>query len=326
MTLTADDILAQVEKYHLLPDKDLATVRAKWFVPERADAHDGARLCDGLRANHVISDFVLAALAQGRAERLILNKYRLIDRLRHGPEAGDYLAVDPFDRLVHIQIIAPAVAHDLNLFSRFREVAQRAMNVRHPNVPRILDLGHTPEVDYLVSDHIEGESLAEVLKKRGKLALDLAVRMFVMAFDGLEALHHGEVWAGELTAGCLVVTSGDRPGGRTIRLANFAFPKRLFDSSSLDLGNGPPAARPSSPPAGENLLPEGPASPEDDIARLGAVLYRCVTGLEATVGDSPMKVHQVAPEVPIDLADLIDRLVDPDPEFRPGLPGAVAEE
>ena len=75
---------------------------------------------------NVMSDLVLAALAQGRAERLILNKYRLIDRIRNGPEAGDYLAADPFDRQVHIQIIAPGVTHDMDLFSRFRQVAQRA--------------------------------------------------------------------------------------------------------------------------------------------------------------------------------------------------------
>src|SRR5688572_116723 len=112
MQSTADDILAQIEKYHLLSAKDIATVRAKWFLPERPEAQDGTRLCEGLRANNALTEFALSALVRGRADRLILNKYRLIDRLRSGPEAGDYLAADPLDRRVHIQIIAPAVAHD----------------------------------------------------------------------------------------------------------------------------------------------------------------------------------------------------------------------
>ena len=66
----------------------------------------------------------------------------------------------------------------------------------------------------------------------------------------------------------------------------------------------------------------GPATFDGD----GTAAFGCVTGRDSTVGDAPMKVHQAAPDVPTDLADLIDRLVDPDPDFRPGLPGAVAEE
>ncbi len=267
---------------------------------------------------------VLSALAAGRADRLILNKYRLVDRLTAGPEAGDFLAVDPLDRRVHIQIVAPAVAHEPALFHRFRQVAQRAMSVRHPNIPRVLDLGHTPEVDYLVTDHVDGESLESVLRKRGKLTTDLAMRMFVMAFDALEALHHGRLWAGELTAQSLVLTGQER--GRSIKLTSTAFPKRLFDSSALNVtGESTPAAEKAPPLAGDDLLPEGPGRAEDDIARLGAVLYRCVTGREIELaGESPPPVRELAPDVPPDLAELIESLVDPDPDRRPSTAAVVA--
>lgn len=324
MLSTADEILAQIGNFHLLSAKDIATVRAKWFVPERADSHDGARLCDWLRSNNVFSDLVLNALSRGWADRLILNKYRLIDRLRNGPEAGDYLAADPLDRRVHIQIISPAVAHDLALFGRIRQVAQRAMNVRHANVPRVLDLGHTPDVDYLVSEHVEGESLEDVLKKRGKLPPDLAIRIFVMAFDALEALHQGKVWAGDLTADCLVLTGAER--GRSVRLANFAFPKRLFDSSALNIGGDVvPAGPAATQSADEQMLLEGPARAEDDIARLGSVLYRCVTGRDVPRnGSAPVATGEAARDLPPELAELIDSLVDPDPDQRPSTAAVVA--
>ncbi|HVK08871.1 MAG TPA: PilT/PilU family type 4a pilus ATPase [Gemmataceae bacterium] len=322
MPATADDLLGQIESYHLMSAEDIAAVRARWFLPDRPEAHDATRFCEWLRASHALTDFTLNALARGRADRLTLHKYRLIDRLRAGPEAGDYLAADPLDRRVHIQIIAPALAHDPARFGRFRQVVQRAMNVLHPNVPRVLDLGHTPDVDFLVSEHIDGESLEEVLKKRGKLPPDLAVRIFVMAFDALEALHRGQLWAGELTAGCLVLTVGDKGGhgGRSVRLANFAFPKRFFDSSALNVTGQPAAA---APPPADDLLPEGPAEPEDDIARLGAAFYRCVTGWEPAPAAAPARVQELAPDVPIELADLIDHLVDPDPGRRPPTAAAV---
>ena len=326
MQATADDLLKQIEAYHLMSAEDIDAVRARWFLPERPEAHDATRFCEWLRASHALNDFTLSALARGRADQLTLHKYRLLDRLRAGPEAGDYLAADPLDRRVHVQIIAPALAHDQARFGWFQQVVQRAMNVHHPNVPRILDLGHTPDVDFLVSEHIDGESLEEVLKKRGKLPPDLAVRIFVMAFDALEALHQGRLWAGELTAGCLVLTVGDKGGhgGRSVRLANFAFPKRFFDSSALNVTGQPaPAAPPPTGLAADDLFPEGPAKPEDDIARLGVAFYRCVTGREPAPAAVPARVHKLAPDVPIELADLIDHLVDPDPGRRPPTAAAV---
>lgn len=325
MQQTADDLVKQIETFHLLSPTEVAALRTKWFLAERAEQHDAARFCDWLRANHSLSDFVLSALSRGQANRLALNKYRLIDRLQSGPEAGDYLAADPADRHVHLQIIAPSVAHDATRFGRFRQVAQRAMNVRHPNVPRVLDLGHTPEVDYLVSEHIDGESLEEILKKRGKLPLDLAVRIFIMIFDALEALHHAGLWAGELTAGSLVLTSGDKGhGGRTVRLANFAFPKRLFDSSALNVSGQSASIPATDGSASVDLLPEAPEKPEQDVARLGRVLFRCVTGKEPAATNASVHIRQTAPDVPAALADLIDRMIDPDPARRPQTAAEVA--
>ncbi len=326
MQATADDLVKQIETYHLMTAKEVGAVRSQWFLAERAEAHDGARFCEWLRANHTLTDFVLVALSRGRANRLALNKYRLIDRLQTGPEAGDYLAADPGDRRVHVQIIAPALARDLARFGRFQQVAQRAMNVRHPNVPRVLDLGHTPDVDYLVSEHLEGESLEEILKKRGKLPVDMAMRLFVMIFDALEALHDAGLWAGELTASSIVLTSGDKAqGGRTVRLANFAFPKRFFDSSALNVTGQTAATARTNGLADDDMLPETPAPPAEDIARLGAVFYRCVTGREPLPVKAPARVRQLVPDILPDLADLIDRTVDPDPSRRPQTAADVAD-
>lgn len=323
MPTSAEELVKQIETFHLMSAEEVGALRSKWFLAERAEALDGGKFCEWLHANHTLSDFVLTALSRGRADRLALNKYRLLDRLKTGPEAGDYLAADPADRQVHVQIIAPAVARDAARLSRFQQVAQRAMNVRHPNVPRVLDVGHTPDVDYLVSEHLEGESLEDILKKRGKLPIDFAVRIFVMIFDALEALHQAGLWAGELTASTLVLTTGGQ-GGRTVRLANFAFPKQFFDSSALNItGQAAPAAKTDSWANG-NLSFEKPAPPEQDIAQLGAVLYRCVTGQEPPVLKAPAPVRMVAPFTPPELADIIDRLVDPNPASRPRTAADVA--
>src|SRR5205085_12470476 len=101
------------------------------------------------------------------------------------------------------------------------------MNVKHAGVARVLDLGQARGVNYVVSEHVEGESLEEHLKKRGKLNYELAARIFAFVFDALQALHQNGVQAREVHAGSLIFTStGTSAGGsRTVRLVNVGLPQ-----------------------------------------------------------------------------------------------------
>jgi twitching motility protein PilT len=202
-------------------------------------------------------------------------------------------------------------------------------------VAHVLDLGQARGVDYLVSEYVEGETLEELLKKRGKLNCAAAARIFAIAFDALGALHDHKVSAGELSAGCLVFTAADRtPSARTVRIVNAVFPRRLFDASALGLVSGeqlPEGARPTGP-ADRHLSFDGAPRPEEDIVRLGALLYRSVTGQEPypagespRPGRAPTPVRQAVPDVPDLLADLLDRLMDPSPGGRPRSAAAVAK-
>src|SRR5262249_42106490 len=218
---------------------------------------------------------------------------------------------------------------------KFRQAVQRVMNVTHPGVAHVLDLGQARGVDYLVSEYVEGETLEELLKKRGKLNHAAAARIFAIAFDALGALHEHKVSAGELNAGCLVFTAADKaPTARTVRIVNAVFPRRLFDASVLGIASGeqlPEAARPAGQ-AERQLTFDGAPRPEEDIVRLGGLLYRCVTGQEPhPAGDSHRPgrtvtpVRQAAPDVPDLLAALLDRLMDPSPGGRPRSAAAVAK-
>src|SRR5262249_13026944 len=166
-----------------------------------------------------------------KADQLTLNQYRLTDLVRTGLEAGDFLATDPMDQVLRVQIVAPAVTQRPGWFEQFRDAAQRAMSVAHPGVARVLDFGQARSIHYLVSEYVEGESLEDVLKKRGKLNYELAARIFALVFDALSALHQNGVRAGELSASSLLFTSVGTSGGgnRTIRLINIGFPRQLFD-------------------------------------------------------------------------------------------------
>jgi twitching motility protein PilT len=328
---TAEDLLKQIEEYHLMSPKDFGAMKARWVRPGRKEVQDAARFREWLRVNDCLTDFVLSALMRGKADLLSLNQYRLTDLVRTGVQAGDFRATDPLDRVLRLQVVSPALAEDPAWIAKFRQAAQRAMSVQHPGVPRVYDFGQARGVEYLVSEYVDGEPLEELLKKRGKLSYELAARIFAIVFDALHALHQHGVRAGELNAGSLVFTTVEKSagGGHTVRIVNACFPRRIFDSSALGITD---AEQPRPTGADDDVQFEAAPRPEEDIFRLGLVLYRCLTGQEAyPANEAPRPgrvapaVRQVAPEVPALLADLVDRLIDPVPANRPKSAAAVAK-
>jgi twitching motility protein PilT len=330
MPSTAEDLLTQIEDLHLMSAKDIEAVKSRWFRPGRKEIQDAARFGDWLRVNDYLTDFVLSALTRGKADRLTLNQYRLTDMLRTGAQAGDFRATDPLDRILRLQIVSPAVTMDSARAEKFREAVRRVMQVQHPGVARTIDVGHADDIGYVVSEYVEGDSLEDLLQKRGKLSYDFAARVFAIVFDALHALHQQGVGAGDLSADCLVFASAEKSGGgaRTVRLLNAGFPRQFFDSAASGLVGGDEERR-HEISRYDDIQLEETSSPEDDILRVGEVLYRCVTGQEpykaTRPGRAALPVRQAAPEVPAMLADLVDRLIDPVPANRPKSAAAAAK-
>jgi twitching motility protein PilT len=311
-----------------MPTEEVAALRARWFRSGRKEVDDATRFCEWLRANDYLTEFVIGALASGKVDWLTLNQYRLTDRVRAGVQAGDFLALDPLDHVVRVQIVSPTIPSGPAWYEKFRSAVGRLTNLQHPGVARVLDFGQARGIDYLVSEFTDGESLEDVLRRRGKLKPDLAARIFALVFDALQALHEGGVPAGELGAEYLIFASTDKAsgGGRTVRLINAGFPRRFFDSSALGIGG--PETRSQGLRRGESsdgLEFDAAPRPAEDIARLGLLLYRCVSGQELRSGRPIPPVRQAATEVPELLAELIDSLVDAVPENRPRSAAAVAK-
>jgi twitching motility protein PilT len=329
MQVTVDDLLSQIEKLQLMPAKELAAMKGRWFRPGRQEADDAARFCEWLRVNNYMTDFVISVLARGKADWLILNHYRVTDLLRSGAQAGDFLATDPLDRVVRLQIVSPSAGHGPDWYEKFRLVVQRLMNVHHPGVARVLDLGQARGVDYLVSEFVQGESLEEVLKKRGKLPWALAARIFAIVFDAVGALHQNGVGAGEASGEHLIFASADKSAGsKTVRLVNAGFPRHFFDSSALGIGE-PHAEQPRRTARKDDVILDAAPRAEEDIYRLGLLFYRSITSHEESAltrsGTGRSPVRQTAPDVPSMLADLMDSLVDAVPANRPKSAAAVAK-
>jgi twitching motility protein PilT len=321
MQITVEDLLSQMEKLHLMTPEELSAVRSRWFRPGRQEVDDPSRFCEWLRVNNYMTEFVISVLGKGKADWLILNQYRLTDLLTAGAQAGDFLAVDCMGQGVRLQIVSPRVARGPDWYEKFRLVAQHLMNVQHPGVARVFDLGQARGIDYLVGEYVEGESLEDVLKKRGKLPWTLAARIFALVFDAVHALHQNEVRVGSVGAENLIFASSEKStgGGKTVRLVGVGFPRHFFDSSALGLGDLGKAGTGYSQrqAADDGFELEAPVRVEEDVLAIGSILYRTLTGQEARAGRVSSTLGQASLEIPNMLAELVESLVDPVGEKRP---------
>jgi serine/threonine protein kinase len=107
--------------------------------------------------------------------------------------AGVYRAVHRLGQTVAVKVLPPSKVKDATAFGRFQREARLAVKLKHPNVVRTFQVGEDSGLHYLVMEYLDGETLEEVLQRRGKLPPGEAVRVLQQALLGLQHLHEKEM-------------------------------------------------------------------------------------------------------------------------------------
>jgi serine/threonine protein kinase len=334
---SVEEMCQLIEQYKLLSSNDYAAMSRRWFRPDRKEVASAEEFRKWLVLNRYLTDFVARVLSGRKSGQLVLNQYRLQDQLISGSMAGAYLALDALDRPVAIEVLSATSAADKSVLAGFQQAAQKAMEVQHPNVGRIVDVGEAYRLHYLVKEYYEGETLEDVLQRRGKLPYLQATRLMALALAGLDALHARGVPAGDLSADCILLAATGKGGNqRTVKLLHAGVQRRLFDETaigrSISLIGGIPDELELAASCTFEVSRPGAANPAEDIFRLGCIFYRCVTG-KAPFGERDLPrparparpVAELAPEVPEMLAQIIEEMIDPDPAKRPQKAAHVAK-
>lgn len=273
-----------------------------------------------------------------------LGAYEIQSALGAGGMGEVYRAKDTrLDRTVAIKVLPNHLSANPDAKERFDREARAISSLNHPRICTLYDIGHQDGIDFLVMEYLEGESLAERLKK-GALSLKESLKVGIEVCEALEVAHRQGIVHRDLKPGNIMLTQSGA------KLMDFGLAKPLA-MATAGLGSGAPpsftavavtAAGPSplSPltTAGtivgtvQYMSPEQiegkEADPRSDIFAFGAVLYEMFAGKRPFEGKSqislassilekdPEPISALKPSTPPAFEHAVATCLQKDPEER----------
>src|SRR5919197_1698044 len=217
-----------------------------------------------------------------RHGQVLAGRYELGPLLGVGGMASVYQATDRLlDRTVAVKVLGPPYDQDPALVERFRDEARVAAGLSHPNIVAVFDSGSEAGVQYLVMEYVQGETLADTLRRQGVLAPRRAAEVGRRVCEALEAAHaRGLVHRDVKPANVLVSRAGQ------VKVADFGIASAAATPTLTDGGIVLGTAAYLSPEQAQG----GPVDARSDVYALGCVLYELLTGTPPFMPDSPAGV------------------------------------
>src|SRR4051794_6423781 len=260
------------------------------------------------------------SVAAPQAERLLVDRYRLERRLGAG---GFGVVWQAWDERLEREVAVKAVPREADDDRPERE-ARAAARLNHPGIVALYELAADDEHVYLVSELVHGSTLADLIQGRALSDRDVA-RVGAALCEALEHAHARGVIHRDVKPGNVMVVADSSARG-------FA---KLTDFGVAHVATGDPLTRTGdvvgtlaymAPEQAEGKRP----TPASDVYALALTLYEAWTGSNPVRAKSPaITARRLGTELPplasrrrdlpLELCNVIDDALDPDPAIRPGL-------
>ena len=223
------------------------------------------------------------------ADKPIDGKYRIIQRLGIGGMGEVFKVEHTFlgstrvVKIIRAQISGSSDAHE-----RFLREARLATKVQHPNVATLHDFSALPDGShYMVWEFIEGDNLAQLVRRSGTLPPKQAVRIAIQALAGLDAIHRAGIVHRDISPENLMITHAS-DGSEFVKIIDLGVAKATeSDVAMTQTGMFVGKFRYASPDH-LGFLPEGERiDGRADIYSLAVVLYEMLTGRPPFEATSP---------------------------------------
>jgi serine/threonine-protein kinase len=260
------------------------------------------------------------------AGAVVAGRYRIVSLAGRGGMGEVYRAYDDkLEQPVALKFLPAALSQDGAALARFHNEVRTARQVSHPNVCRVYDIGEWEGMPFLSMEYVDGEDLASLLRRIGRLPSDKAVEIARRLCAALAAAHEKGVLHRDFKPGNIMID-----GRGQVLITDFGLAALAAQVTGPEARYGTPAYMAPEQLSGDQ------ASVRSDIYALGLVLYEMFTGRRAFEAQSREELLLLeetgAPAGPStfvrDLDPAVERVIlrclEPDPARRPSTALTVA--
>jgi serine/threonine-protein kinase len=257
---------------------------------------------------------------------LLGERYRIVALLGRGGMGEVYRGDDlKLGQAVALKFLPPGIDSDPARLARFHDEVRIARQVAHPNVCRVYDVGEFGGHHFLTMEYVDGEDLASLLRRIGRLPSDKGVEIARQISAGLAAAHDAGVLHRDLKPANIMIDGRGRA-----RITDFGLAALGEEVRGEEARSGTPAYM-----APEQLAGKG-VTLRSDLYALGLILYEVFTGkqpfsagsraelLKKQTSSSPASPSSVVDGLDPAVERIILRCLSVEPARRPASALAVA--
>ena len=257
---------------------------------------------------------------------LVAGRYRIIGLLGVGGMGEVYRATDlTLAQSVALKFLPESAAGNERLLERFHNEVRTARQVSHNNVCRVYDIGQADGLPFISMEYVDGEDLASLLTRIGRLPPDKALEISRKLCAGLAAAHERGVIHRDLKPHNIMLNKRGE-----VVIMDFGLAAIANELHGPEARNGTPAYMSPEQLRGDSV------TGRSDIYSLGLIIYELFTGrrafeaatvaelLQAEESQRPAAISTVVADVDPAVEKVVGRCLNPDPAQRPASALSVA--
>ena len=219
--------------------------------------------------------------------RVISGRYVVQAIVGTGGMAVVYRAFDQKkNRIVAIKVLRPEYESDEEFVRRFSREAEAASKVSHQNIVNMLDVGIDGDMRYIVMEYVDGQTLKDMIRQRGTIHPDTAIRMTIRILAAVDHAHRNGIVHRDIKPQNILVDNQGR-----VKVADFGIARlKAAQTTTLEEGSTTGSALGSvhyfSPEQARGEV----ADEKSDLYSVGVVMYEMLTGQVPFDGETSVSV------------------------------------
>ncbi len=252
------------------------------------------------------------------AGTLFKNRYEIIEKIGSGGMADVFKAKDKeLGRYVAVKVLKAEYSEDDTFVKKFRDEAQSAAGLSHPNIVSVYDVGAEMGTHFIVMELVEGITLKNYIEMKHKLDVKEALNISVQIAQGLGAAHDKGIFHRDIKPQNIIMSRDGK-----VKITDFGIAKKADSQTITTTAAG----------TVQYISPEqargGYSDEKSDIYSLGITMYEMVTGEVPFQGENNVAValHHIQsemvsprtlePDLPVSFEKIILKCTQKKPDYR----------